>query len=99
MRDKLAAVIGDASEGAGPLKVRRLPIEASQHIADATLEWLREFLGSDEVVERLALFCAANDLDDKSYLTHGWQDYPYPDSFRAFARAALSSIMEQSDGR
>lgn len=99
MRDKLAEVIKAQIPSVHIMVSDGHYLAASQHIADATLEWLREFLGSDEVVERLALFCAANDLDDKSYLTHGWQDYPYPDSFRDFARAALSSIMEQSDGR
>lgn len=94
MRNKLAEVIADTPA--------YLTTAHSELIADAVFAWLREYLGSDEVVER-----AARNIDPEVWL----QDGPIPtrsatESFHArrqqsceIARAALSSIMEQSDGR
>lgn len=67
----------------------------SEHIATAIIAWL----GSDEVVERLALFTAASDLDDRSFLVHGWQGHHSAEGFRDLARAALSSITGGGNGR
>jgi hypothetical protein len=90
MRDKLAEAIRDAAEKQGIGLTDMLPNLA----ADAALAWLREYLGSDEVIERAARAMAA-----EINFTFDAFDERTQSKYLRQSRAALSSIMEQSDGR
>lgn len=89
MRDKLAEVIEGKIGSAFAGDTGRL---VSEEIADAALAWFREYLGSDEVMDRAAtafagdlhnpLRAALSSILPEPYETSGW-----------------SEIVEQSDGR
>jgi hypothetical protein len=92
MRDKLAEVIEKARNEWHDDLDPAICLDTA--IADAALAWLREYLGSDEVVERA---CKAG----LAFVGAEWDDVPADEREMLLAneRASLSSIMEQSDGR
>jgi hypothetical protein len=85
MRDKLAEVICRAMFDQPLGELHPLVDAGCVRAADA----LREYLGSDEVVERVAL------VIESAIERHGGDNLG---GTLDDARAALSSIMEQSDG-
>jgi len=119
MRDKLAEVIAEAMgydisdmhrdkphwvETGGMLngRLRDVNDPRADDFANASAA-VREYLGSDEVVDRAALAAVNWDQARMDMPTLGSVDEFRRDTDRAFytgqIRAALSSIMEQSDGR
>jgi hypothetical protein len=92
-QDELALIIGDASEGPGPLKVRRLTDCACAEIAAA----VRSYMGSDDVVERAArAISTERGLNpDCLYQHEEYEPWPadereeYPDAFSGEKRVRL----------
>lgn len=94
MRDKLAEVIADTRHPHIAKHLRPPPLREDYAIADAALAWFREYLGSDEVVTDAARAMAAE--INFSFDAFGESSRS---KYLRQSRAALSSIMEQSDGR
>lgn len=95
MRDKLAEVIYGVIYPEAEWDIEPSDCTAaSLKTADAVLSWLREHLGSDEVVTDAARAMAA----EINFSFDGFGEISRSKYLRQ-SRAALSSIMEQSDGR
>lgn len=90
-QDELARIIGDASEGPGPLKVRRLTDNACAEIAAA----VRAYLESAKVESAAVEACRADPFCDDARLLGTTQQEL---RMAHYARAALAAIGGQ-DGR
>lgn len=96
-KDELAGVIGDASEGPGPIKVRRLSDEACAETAAA----VRAYANREDVVERIAEACWQEDAiraTGKPRRVEWGECQPAERAkWRLMARAAINAMLGGGD--